>query len=598
MNFRLSYKNSILLGCLMVILTTLTFTGVLLHYQLKPRMIEQHKASLSQQVIILKEVLRDRWSPELSVEAVDFLADEMGRSLNLRVTLIGPNGIILGDSQVSTPDLSTLDNHGSRPEVLEALARGQGAAIRHSATLGMDLLYVAGILATTQDPKMVVRLALPLEEVRQTLMGVRKRILVVSLLGVLLSLIAAYLVALRISRPVRELTRTTHLITAGKHSTRVRRYPANEIGVLGRAFDRMTDHLEEEIDRATRGRERIEGILKAMVEGVLVLDGEGRIVLANRSVEKLFHLTANPRGHRISEIIRQAKVVDTVAKVLAGQSHATEEIWTVGSERKALDIHAVRLETGPSDCGLVVVFNDVTELKKTDEIRRDFVANLSHDIRTPLTAISGAVETILSGPEINPEQTENFLKIIERQVNRIKVLSEDLLSLASLERGLEGANFDQVGVAPLMEACLNAVGSLAEGKGVRLKGIIPDDGGFILADRVRLEEALINLMDNAIKYTEPGGLVSLSSESRKGEIEFVVSDSGPGIPAEHLDRIFERFYRVDKARSKEKGGTGLGLAIVKHTAGLHGGRVKVDSTLGRGSIFTLIIPTKGPCSSN
>ncbi len=596
MTVALSFKNTILLGCLAVVLTTLTFTGILLHYQLKPRMLAQYESALGQQAIILREVLSDRWAPELPPETVDFLADEMGRKLNMRLTLIGPDGAVLGDSEVPFNSLAALDNHGARPEVLKALDQGQGVSIRHSATLGVDLLYLATTLNTPQNPKLIIRLALPLREVRQTLMGVRKRILVISLLGVLLSLAAAYVVALRISRPVRELTRTTRLITAGKHSTRVRRYPANEIGILGRAFDRMADHLEEEIRQATNGRNRIEGILKAMVEGVLVLDAEGRIVLANRSVEEFFGLSGDSRGHRFSEIIRHAKVVEIVSRVLEGEAHATEEIWTVGPERRALDIHAVRLADGPGNGGSVVVFNDVTELKKIDEIRRDFVANLSHDIRTPLAAIRGAVETVLSGAGKDPQQAERFLKMIERQVNRIQVLSEDLLSLARLERGLEGANFKQVEVASLLEAGLSASRSMAEDKGVALESETPAQGVHIFADRARLEEALANLIDNAVKYTEPGGRVRVATEFDNREVRFVVLDTGPGISAEHVDRIFERFYRVDKARSRENGGTGLGLAIVKHAVQLHGGRVEVDSTPGKGSVFTLIIPAQGPAS--
>ena len=452
---------------------------------------------------------------------------------------------------------------------------------------------MAGLLQTPGDPGLVIRLALPLEEVKQTLQGVRQRILLVSLLGVLLSLAVAYVVALKVSRPILELTRTTRLITAGRHSTRVRRYPGNEIGTLARAFDRMTDHLEEEIEQANQGRERIEGILKAMVEGVLVLDGEGRIVLSNRAVENLFHLEADPRGHSISEVIRQAKVVETITSVLGGRAYANEEIWTVGPDRRALDIHAVRLETGPGRGGSVVVFNDVSELKKTDEIRRDFVANLSHDIRTPLAAIRGAVETILSDSGASPEQSRRFLEIIARQVNRLQVLSEDLLSLARLERGVEGAEFKEVRAEALLEGALGSLASLAESKGVRLESE-PAGGVTLLADRARLEEALVNLIDNAVKYSDPGGSVAVSAGEKDGQVRFVVADNGPGIPPGHLDRIFERFYRVDKARSRDKGGTGLGLAIVKHAAQLHGGRVEVESTPGKGSVFTLILPKKGP----
>ncbi len=594
MNSRFPFQYSLLAGFVVVILITLTFTGFLLHYQLKPSLIAQHESSLNQQIISLREVIGDRWSPELPARTVDLLADEMGRKLNLRVTLIGPDGVVLGDSQVRADKLSSLDNHGKRPEVLEALTGELGASIRHSATLGLDQLYVAGLLADPENPRLVIRLSLPLAEVKKTLLGVRQRILVVSLLGVLLSLTAAYLVALKITRPLRELTRTTRLITAGKHSSRVRRYPPNEIGVLGRAFDRMTDHLEEEIDRAKEGRERIEGILRAMVEGVLVLDREGRIVMSNQAAEGLFDLTPGSRGRRISEVVRQSQVVDTISLVLAGLPYANEEIWTVGPDRRALNIHAVRLEAGSSGPGSVVVFNDVTELKKTDEIRRDFVANLSHDIRTPLAAIRGAVETIQAANGQALDQSGRFLNMIARQVNRLQVLSEDLLSLASLERGQEGAEFMPEEAGELLEASLSAVKSLARDKGVALVSEPPKEEIALIADRARLEEALVNLIDNAVKYTEPKGTITVSCSALGDEVRFVVADTGPGIPTAHQDRIFERFYRVDKARSREKGGTGLGLAIVKHAAGLHGGRVEVESTEGKGSVFTLVVPIEGP----
>jgi len=595
LKLRLSFQGLVLSGYLAVVLVTLVFTSYLLQDTLKPRLTAQFESSLGQQLLVLREVLRDRWQEGLSLAQTDRLADDLGAVLSLRLTLVEPGGKVLGDSEVDLKDLDRLENHAGRPEIKAALDLGRGSSLRRSSTLGLDLLYVTTLLGDPEEPRLVIRLALPLAEMAETLSGIRRLIIGVTLIGILLSLGAAFLVSQRITHPIRSLKKTTRRITAGDHSRRVRRYPSHEIGDLARAFDRMADHLEEEIDRATRGRDRLEAILRAMQEGVLVLDGEGRIILANQAVAELLELTTDPQGRRTSEIIRNAELIKAVSRVLAGEPHASVEVRTLGLRGRVVEVHVAALN-GRQEAtgGAVAVFHDVTDRKRTEEMRRDLVANVSHELRTPLTAIRGSVETILSSGLEDPRPVRQFLEMIDRQAGRLQGLAEDLLTLASLEGQGTRSKPEAIQLAELADAVLSSVIGQAEAKGIEVERELDQPEAVFTAHRRQIEEAVVNLLDNAVKYTEAGGTIVFRAEVVQGQVFLTVSDTGIGIPKSEQDRVFERFYRVDRNRSREMGGTGLGLAIVKHVAQAHGGRVELESTLGRGSTFRIVIPLLQP----
>ena len=595
MSLRLSFQGLVLIGCLIVVLATLAFTTFLVQHSLRSRLTDQFESSLDQQILALKEVLSDRWDEGLTLARTDRLADDLGATLSLRLSLIDPSGKVLGDSRVELKDLDRLESHADRPEVKAALDRGRGASLRRSSTLGLDLLYVAGLLGRPEEPRLVIRLALPLAEIAETLSGIRRLIVGVTLIGILLSLGAAFLVSQRITRPIRILKRTTRRITAGEHSRRVRRYPSHEIGDFARAFDRMADHLEEEIDQATQGRDRLEAILRAMREGVLVLDREGRIILANQAVADLLELSTNPQGRRTSEIIRNNELIQAVSRVLGGRSHASVELKNIGRRSRVVEVHVAALNGRPEAAGgAVAVFHDVTDRKRTEEMRRDLVANVSHELRTPLTAIRGSVETILSDGLKDPGPARQFLEMIDRQAGRLQTLTEDLLTLSSLESRENQPKLEVIQLAELADAALSSVIGQAEAKGLDLERELPRPEAVFTADRRQIEEAVVNLLDNAVKYTEAGGSIVLKADVDQEEVIITVSDTGIGIPKKEQDRVFERFYRVDRNRSREAGGTGLGLAIVKHVAQTHRGKVELESTLGRGSTFRMVIPLHGP----
>ena len=590
MRFRLSFQGLILTGCVAVVLCTLAFVGILLENFLRDRMVGQLRDSLFHQVVLLSEVASDRWVPGDSVEEIDRLAVLLGNRLGMRVTLISPDGLVLGDTEVSTEEVGRMENHSDRPEVIEALSTGKGWAIRRSATLGVDFLYVAGVLGRVGEAKLVIRLALSLAEMEKSLADQRRLILWSSLLGVLLSLGLSILVARYISLPVNRLTNTATNILSGDRPQRVRRYPNHEIGDLGRVFDKMADHLQEEISAVTRARDRLETILRGMVEGVLVTDHTGSISLANRALRELLSLDINPLGRMPSEIIRHADLIEAINQVSRGLAHTSMEIRTLGPPARTLEVEMAALPTETQRSGVVAVFHDITERKRIEEMRRDFVANVSHELRTPLTAIRGSVETLLDGPVDNPQFTRRFTEMIERQVRRFEAIVMDLLELAKIESGDISLNYEEISAEKLAETVRESISDLAAERNVALNFELPPHPLVFRGDRRQVEQAILNLMDNAVKYTQEGGQVQFKVFLANNMVHLAVRDTGPGIHPEHLPRIFERFYRVDRNRSRELGGTGLGLSIVKHIVQAHKGRVEVDSFPGRGSTFTIILP--------
>ncbi|MBU2516136.1 MAG: HAMP domain-containing protein [Proteobacteria bacterium] len=587
---RLSFQGWILGGCLVVVVCTLVFVAVVMERSLSSHMLELVRSSMQREILTVREVVRDRWRPGEGIPAADRLADELGRIVGSRVTLITPQGKVLGDSRMPQGEVPGMVNHADRPEIVQAMAQGEGSAVRYSSTLGFDLMYTALRLDGPNGQKLLVRLALPLSQVQQALSRTRGLVLWAMFLGVLLSIGVAYLVARGISRPVQQLTRTAASIAAGDLSRRFTRYPRHEIGELGRAFDQMADNLQSTIDDITQSRDRLEAILRGMVEGVLVIDNDGYVLLANQALMKMLELKAVPPGRLPSEIMRNADLLEALDEARAGREYVWREIKTLGATPRHLEAHVVRISGEASGPGMVCVLHDITERKRLEKTRRDLVANVSHELRTPLTAVRGAAETLLDGALDSPQYARHFAELILRQSHRLERLVQDLMELARLESGESPPRPRPINAAELADSVMEAVTDLAQAQNTELERRLPREPLVFAADARQVEQAVLNLLDNAIKYTGQAGRVTLAMEARDQEVIISVSDTGPGIAAEYLPRLFERFFRVDTNRSREMGGTGLGLAIVKHIAQVHHGRVEVDSAPGRGSTFRLILP--------
>ncbi|MCF8033067.1 MAG: HAMP domain-containing protein [Desulfarculaceae bacterium] len=596
MKLRLSFQGRILGGCLVVVVCTLIFVAVLMERSLGSQMVQQVRSTMQHEILTVREVVRDRWRPGEGIQAGDKLADRLGRIVGARVTLITPAGKVLGDSQVPRGEVPEMANHSDRPEIIAALKDGEGSSVRYSSTLGLDLMYVATRLETPEGRKLILRLALPLSQVEKTIGQTRNLVLGAIFLGVLLSIGVAYLVARSLSKPVQQLTRTAASIAEGDLSRRFTRYPSHEIGDLGRAFDQMADHLQRTIDDITTSRDLLEAILRGMVEGVLVTDPQGYVLVANRALKKMLDLESVPVGRLPSEIIRNADLLEALDEVRAGREYVSREFSTLGDPPSHLEAHVVRMTGDTAGAGLVCVLHDITERKRLEKTRRDFVANVSHELRTPLTAVRGAAETLIDGALDSPQYARHFAELILRQNRRLERLVQDLMELASLESGQSPPRRRRIEALELADSVMEAVLDLAEARGVELGRSLPREPLVFQADARQVEQAMLNLVDNAIKYTGQGGKVTLSIAVEDREVVLSVSDTGPGIPAEHLPRLFERFYRVDTNRSREMGGTGLGLAIVKHVALVHQGRVDVESVPGQGSTFRLVLPLVEPPS--
>jgi two-component system phosphate regulon sensor histidine kinase PhoR len=576
--------------CGTTVVVCLGAVGLYLLAQVREAMVGQSSRSLMNLFPLVRELLGVREGQWGSHDSMDALADWLGQSLQVRVTLILPDGKVVGDSQVELEELPGIENHSDRSEFKDALSTGTGQAVRYSRTTGVDLLYVAQLAGTRENPVMVMRLAVPLEDLSSVERQTRWVLFGALLAGLLLSLLGAQLVARYTRKELAALSREVAQVARGEHVWGGASPRIQEVRGLARALAALGSYVAAEIGKLEEARDRMDKLIQAMVEGVLLTDEEGRILLVNRAMSRLMDARVEPLGRTAAEAYRQAGLQEALERCMREGAPQSLEIRTSGPSSRALEV----LVAPVGRAGAVAVFHDVTERRRLEEMRRDLVASVSHELRTPVAAVRGSVETLLEGALEDPLQARRFAQMIHRHVLRLQKILEDLLDLSRLESGAGMPRKHPVGLGDLAEAALEAVAELARAKGLELSKELSQGQVMVKGDPRQLEQALVNLLENAVNYTEPGGRVSLRVSLEGAEAHIAVQDTGVGIPPEHLPRIFERFYRVDKNRSRALGGTGLGLSIVKHVVQNHGGRLEVESTPGKGSIFRIILPALGP----
>jgi two-component system, OmpR family, phosphate regulon sensor histidine kinase PhoR len=524
----------------------------------------------------------------------------IGGETGSRVTLILPDGRVLADSG---EDPAVMESHAGRPEVRQALRTGEGTSRRFSGTVGEDMLYLARAVRGPGDEIVgVLRVAVPLAHVRAILGRQRMTIVAGAVAGMLVGLFIGLLVLTRITGPIREMIRVAEDLGAGRYERRVRRIPRSEIGVLGTTLNRLADELAGRIATLSRERAHVQAMVAGMREGVVAVDSEDRVVFTNPAARRWLRLEApdlvsggEPSGRRkaaprVWEQVRHGPFLEMLAEARRRGSPARSEIVLQrdGADR-LLEAQATRFSGGGQE-GLVVVLHDVTEVRRLEQVRRDFVANVSHELKTPLTSMRGFVDTLLSGALHDEEVNEKFLGKIGEQVERLDRLVEDLLELARIEAHRGIGRSQDVAWRPVVETALRQVEPAFGGQGLRIEVEEAGEPVVVRGDPDAMLQVLVNLLDNARKYTDPPGLVRIRIGREEGAGVLEVEDSGVGIAKSHLPLVFERFYRVDPARSKERGGTGLGLSIVKHLVEAMGGTVDVESRVGRGSRFIVRLP--------
>jgi two-component system phosphate regulon sensor histidine kinase PhoR len=512
---------------------------------------------------------------------------ETARPTETRVTLIATDGRVLGDSEVAVADLGRIENHAGRPEVREALAGRIGRDLRTSATVGTPLLYAALPVHDGGRLVGVLRLALPLSVVSASWAAVHRVMLWGGLVALAVAFAIGLFVARRVTRPVVEMQAIARRMSEGDFTARAPERSPDEIGMLGRALNAMAAGLREKIQDVEQEQAKATAILDGMVEGVIAVDGRDAILLINERARAMFGLGAERReGKPFLEVVRNADLHEILRGVrTAGEGGvARHELRLAGPADRRLQVNAVPLRVARDEVGAVMVLHDVTELRRLEQVRTEFVANVSHELRTPLTAIHGYLETLLGGALEEREHARRFLEIVFRQTERLGRLLDDLTDLSNIELGRIALRLEPVRLDEVVDSVLAIIAPKAEAGRVALASELAPGLGPVSADRDRLAQVLINLVDNAVKYTPEDGRVTVSARpAADGRVEVAVVDTGIGIPPADLPRITERFYRVDKARSRDLGGTGLGLAIVKHLVLAHGGELRIESTPGRGT---------------
>jgi two-component system phosphate regulon sensor histidine kinase PhoR len=525
---------------------------------------------------------------------VEAVCGDMASLSATRLTLILPSGKVICDSE---EDPARMNNHADRPEVIEAMNTGRGQSIRYSHTLDQNMIYVAIPIKADGRILAIMRTSVPITGIEEALAGVYVRIMFGGVIIALLAALVSFFVARRVTRQLEEVRLGAERFAAGELQHKLPVSPVREIGGVAEAMNSMAAQLHERLQAIIRQRNEQEAVLTSMIEGVLAVDTDERVIGLNRAAAQLFQIEPDKAQDRtVQEIIRNPALIEFVGRVLSTRTSGESEITFYDRGPRYLQAHGtVLIDAGGKGIGALVVLNDVTRLRRLESVRRDFVANVSHELKTPVTSIKGFVETLLDGAIDDPEKARRFVGIIARQADRLQAIIDDLLTLSRLEQDAEDAQIPMKSapLIPVIEGAVQACEVKAHEKNIEFAIDCPADL-TVKMNAPLLEQAIINIVDNAVKYSDPGGQVELEAVATSDRIVISVTDHGPGVSQEHLPRLFERFYRVDKARSRTLGGTGLGLSIVKHIAQVHGGYPEVESILGQGCTFKIHLPIDSP----
>src|SRR5271157_4635920 len=568
-------KNRIFFKLLAAFLIAIAATAVTLDLMLgsawEASLRTEIERSLTQKTLLLArrvETARGQSLPEIAAEE--------SQAAGARVTIIDASGRVLADSE---SDPAKMENHATRPEFVAALAGKTGSNQRRSATLGIPFLYVAAPISGG-----AVRLAYPLSDIEAVQAQVRRRLLWGSALALLIALLFAAMASILTARRLERIVDVAARIERGDLRARVDDSSLDEIGCVAAAIDRTAGQIERSFAAVRSSQRQLETLLNSMQDAVIAVSADGLVQWANQPMDRLV-----PQRTRLNapvvETVRDPDFLATVRTATASKQVKTARATSIVPGR-AFDVTAAPLPDG----GAVAVLRDLTETERVEKTRRDFIANVSHELRTPLTSIQGYTETLLDTvPADNSTSTREFLEIIRKNALRMSRLTEDLLTLARVESGERGLHLESVTPQELLEEAVQTFQEIADSRGIEL-AVMNTATSTVLVDRDAIHQVFGNLIDNAMKYGEGGRKILIGACETKEGVQFFVRDFGAGLPSEHLPRLFERFYRVDKARSRESGGTGLGLAIAKHVVRAHGGAIKAESELNHGSTFYFTLP--------
>ena len=588
MRLSLHWKWFAILAAFLTVL--LVVANIAIDLSLRPFLNTNIRQNLQREVLLAQAAFLPKLAAPVVAEIND-MAHRLSETTGLRVTIMSPTGVVLGESNKPPQELDRIENHLQRPEVQDALRSPFGVATRRSDTVDVDLLYLASAARGAVGELFgFVRVALPLDEIARTTQRVQTTVALASVTVGLLAVPFLFWMARRTTTPIMQMREVAGRVARGDFSRRVP-VGGGEVGELAGALNVMSAQLEGRLRELSQEKADLAGVLASMTEGVLVLDGGGKIRLVNDSLQNQFQMGKEAIGKTVMEAFRNVALDELLAEARRGGEIEAREMTLLLPAERVLEVNASALRSADgATMGVVAVFHDIVRLKRLENMRKEFVANVSHELRTPLSIIKGYIETLLEPEAPDAETAKGFLRIIQRHSRRLEALLGDLLTISALESQQARLTFEPVALRSLAEAVAEELATRAKERSLTVSNEIDPTLRQVRADSLRLHQVFFNLLDNAVKYTQPEGRVTVSARQIDGAVEVCVTDTGPGISAEHLPHIFERFYRVDKARSREMGGTGLGLAIVKHIVLAHGGRVWAESQIDKGSRFYFTLP--------
>jgi len=580
-----TFRTRTFVALLVACVLALAASTALVTTSLRRTMTADIEASLLRQVRLMAPLVA-AWP---DVDAADREAAALSVLVSARVTLLLEDGTVVGDSSVDDTRLPTIENHLGRDEVQAALATGSGVSIRRSSTTGSQTMYAAA--RVSEGPIRIVRLGLPLTGVDEQIADARRFVWMGLAVGLVAALLLTWGTSAWLSKRVQAIAGVARQYRAGDFSTPVRDFGRDEIGTVARVLDEAARDLGTRLEDVARERAHMDAILQGMVEGALLVNAQGRLVVSNPAVRAMLRLNGDPRGLHILEVIRHPDIAAQLTAALAGETPSSIEVQLDRDSRRSFIARVVPVEATRGG-GAVLVLHDVTELRRADQVRRDFVANVSHELRTPLTAIRGYVEALTDGPS-DDEQTRRFLGIIARHASRMERLVNDLLRLARLDARQEQIQRALVNLPTLLDQVCGDMEAATTARNITVHVDVAPEATTCSADPAKLHDVFRNLLENAVNYSPDGAPIHLTVTRTADTVVVSVHDRGPGIPESDLPRIFERFYRVDRSRTRDPrdpGGTGLGLSIVRHLVELHGGSVSARNRDGGGASVSVVLP--------
>ena len=574
----------------LLVLSVVVLMGVLNERELYKRMMREIEQTLAVDTEMTALILREKSILVSERTALQKTVLEVAQATGARITLIDIQGRVIADSDIPARELDQLENHATRSEVQKALRGQAGQSVRFSQSVKRTLVYYAMPFQTSGHPPFsgAIRLSLGVDRVEAAVGELRQEFIYAAIVGLLASIPISFILSLLILRPIRELAGVVADIAAGQLGRQLHWDTQDERGAIARSINQMAQQMRDQVAEAESGRGQLDSVLSSMAEGVLVADTDGRIVLANPRLRELLEAWGDIKGRPLPEVFRNPELDQALQEANESDFAVAREIKIGSPQPRVLILHAEPFPKEGERVGTVIVINDVTDVRRVDKVRRDFIANASHELRTPLTAIQGFADTLATG-DVASEQQQHYLEVISRNVQRMSDLIEDLLALSRIEQDGFELEITDIDLQRIAETTFSEFEPRFRKGGLEAT-FEARPCPLARADRRAVEQILSNLLSNAARYTNEGGHVELNVYAEDETVKLRVTDDGIGIPEHSRERIFERFYRVDAARSRALGSTGLGLAIVRHLVSQMQGEIQVESELDRGSCFTVTLP--------